>query len=101
MRKSKTYLITTAILLVFFVQMAGAYNLRFLNFSPVRHFTEQDWQLATAAVRQALNETQDGETVSWDNPQSKSFGTITPVMTESQNGGNRSRGIDHAFFSGK
>ena len=86
MLNTKIQRILTLILLGSFLQTAVAFNLRFLNYSPVRYFSEQDWKLASAAVRKALNETKDGETVSWDNPKTKYFGTIRPIMTESHDG---------------
>jgi hypothetical protein len=82
----KISLIVSLFLLSLYLHTAGAYNLRFLKHSPVRHFTEQDWEMANAATRQALRESKDGETVAWENPESQSSGTITPLETKSQNG---------------
>jgi len=75
----------TLLLLASMVQMAAGFDLRFLNNSPVRYFREADWKMASDAVRKALNETKDGETVSWENPQSKFSGTVSPLTTETQN----------------
>jgi surface antigen len=85
MRKTKILVILSTILLGLIMQTAAAYNLRFLNYSPVRYFSEQDWKLANTAVRKALNETKDGETLSWENPETKCSGTVTPITTETRN----------------
>jgi len=84
MIKAKMFVTLPAVLLGLFLQSAGAYNLGFLNNSPVRYFTDQDWELSTAAIRKALNETKDGDTVSWENPKTKYSGTVTPTQTETR-----------------
>ena len=66
---------------------ASAYNLRWLNYSPVRFFTDQDWELATEAGRKALNEAADGETVSWENTATGASGTLSPLSTSSGEAG--------------
>jgi surface antigen len=86
MRQVKLSRYLTAILLGLLMQTAAAFDLRFLNYSPVRYFSKQDWELASAAVRKALNEAKDGETVGWDNPQTKCSGSITPIATDSEDG---------------
>jgi surface antigen len=84
MHKAKPIIIFSAILMVFFHQTVSSYNLGFLRHSPARHFSEQDWEMANAAIGKALHEKKDGETVSWENPQTKSSGTVTPIMTETE-----------------
>lgn len=78
--------LATAMLIGLVAQPLLASNLRWLNYSPVRFFTDQDWEIATAAGRKALNETKDGETVSWENPKSGHFGSLTPLGTATRNG---------------
>lgn len=78
--------LATAMMLGLVAQPLLASNLRWLNYSPVRFFTDHDWAIATAAGRQALNETKDGETVSWENPKSGNFGSLTPLGTATKNG---------------
>lgn len=68
------------------LQTAHAANLRWLNYSPVRFFTDQDWDIATAAGRQALNDTEDGVTVEWKNPASSHYGSLTPLSTATKDG---------------
>jgi len=75
--------ITAALMLA---QPTLASNMRWLEYSPVRFFTDQDWKLARAATRTALNDTSDGETVTWKNPDNGNHGSVTPVSTQSREG---------------
>jgi surface antigen len=61
-------------------------ELRWLNYSPVRFFTDKDWDLAKNAAREALNNTKDGQTVEWQNPASDNRGSLTPVSTTIKDG---------------
>jgi surface antigen len=68
------------------LQPIHAADLRWLQYSPSRFFTEKDWELAKSAARQALNEAKDRETVTWANPDTKSHGSLTPTSTNHKNG---------------
>lgn len=49
---------------------------RFLQYSAAQKFTDEDWEMLREAGGKALNETPDGQTVSWENPETGSKGTI-------------------------
>ena len=68
------------------IQPAVANELRWLNYSPVRYFTDQDWEMAKSAARQALNDAKDGETVEWKNPKSQNYGSLTPLSSTNKKG---------------
>jgi len=68
-------------LLFLFALPAQAYQYDFLKDAPVYYFSNQDLKMYSAAGEKALDKTKDGATVSWRNPTSGSFGTITPVAT--------------------
>ena len=86
MMNPRLYPAIAGALLLLSTQSASAYNLRWLNYSPVRFFTDQDWELATQAGRQALNETADGGTVPWENKSTGASGTLSPLSTSSREG---------------
>lgn len=87
MRSLKIAFIVTILLATAVVGTAAAStDVRWLNFSPVRFFTEQDWEMARETVRRALEDGADGETVEWTNPDSGSRGTITPTGSTGEDG---------------
>ena len=69
-------------------QFTMASQLRWLNYSPVSFFNDKDWEMARATARNALDNTADGETVNWDNPESKNGGSMTLVSTSNDGGSN-------------
>ena len=56
-------------------------NFRFLDFSPVRHFGDEDWRLFREAGDDVIENKPDGARTSWENPRSGASGTITAVRT--------------------
>ena len=56
---------------------AQAANYRWLENSPIRHFTQQDHEMARANMAKALDEGQVGEELSWENPASDARGSAT------------------------
>jgi surface antigen len=78
-------LITTGFFLSIAVFSVHGFDLHFLKHSPARHFTKQDWEIAKIATRDILQNHGQGESVTWDNPDSGSSGdlTITRVGTSS------------------
>ncbi|MCP5421000.1 MAG: hypothetical protein H6970_03785 [Gammaproteobacteria bacterium] len=80
----KPFILATAVLLasnILYPTSAFATAWRFLQYSAVEKFSDKDWDLFTAAGEKALNQTPDGETVSWQNPDTSSHGSIKPVNT--------------------
>lgn len=58
----------------------------FTNDAAIRYFTDKDWQIFQANMYNALNNYQDGSTLTWQNPQSNASGSFTPSATTQQNG---------------
>ncbi len=67
------------LLMLFGFSSAHALNLKWLEFSPVKYFTEEDWQLLRQAARTALEDKEDGESVKWRNEESGHYGSMTPI----------------------
>lgn len=63
-----------------------AANFAWLNNSAVRAFTDEDWTLTMANIRDTLDNAADGETRRWLNPASKAGGTATPLRTDAVDG---------------
>jgi hypothetical protein len=81
------HLLTIALVAGLVSAPAEAVNWRWLKYSPVESFTQQDWELLRGAARTALNEGKDGDTVNWDNPESGNAGYAQVLTTERGNGG--------------
>ncbi len=60
---------------------AHSVNFRFLDFSPVRHFTDEDWRLLREAGDDVIENKPDGAQTSLKNPRSGASGTITAIST--------------------
>lgn len=61
---------------------ALAFNvMTWLNDAAVRDFTDKDWELAWGTVQEALNSAEDGQTLTWENPDSGAHGSSTPSDT--------------------
>lgn len=72
--------ILLAVLLLALVSSAqAALNLKWLEFSPAKHFTQADWDLLRGAARSALNDKANGESVEWRNQETGHYGTLTPI----------------------
>ncbi|MCU7850910.1 MAG: hypothetical protein KZQ80_01715 [Candidatus Thiodiazotropha sp. (ex Monitilora ramsayi)] len=67
--------------LTLFVSDAQALNLKWLEFSPVKYFTAEDWEMIRQAAGKALKEKPNGETVRWNNESSDHYGSLTPIST--------------------
>ena len=73
-------------LLVLVQSPAQAVNLKWLEYSPVRFFTDRDWELARSAADSAIGDAEDGGAVTWRNPESGHYGSVTPVSTLKRDG---------------
>ncbi len=62
-----------------------ASNFTFLTDAPVSYFTNQDWDLYTAAQQKAV-QTKDGVKTSWKNPDTGAWGFFIPSNTHNENG---------------
>lgn len=86
MKKSRLLTYTALACATLFTNALSASNLRWLDYSPSRYFTNQDWDIAKAAARNALDNTENGVTVEWENPESKNHGKLTPLNSSEKNG---------------
>ena len=66
--------------------MASGLNMRWLQYSPVSYFTDEDWRLARAAAKEALNEAELGKAVTWENTESGAQGSSTPLKAIKKDG---------------
>ena len=66
-----------AILLAAVPLATQAQPFRWLDTSPIRAFTDDDWTVMRAAAREALDAAEEGETVGWQNEATGASGTIT------------------------
>ncbi|MCG6898359.1 MAG: hypothetical protein LJE60_14815 [Thiocapsa sp.] len=82
----KTLLTAGAMLAVLGATPAHAVNLRWLEYSPVRYFSDEDWELARAAADDALQNRPDGEAVEWHNPKTGYSGRSTPIRSLERGG---------------
>lgn len=57
-----------------------------LKNTPAERFNEDDMLMFLNAAKKAINETPDGETVSWENPETKAHGSIKIEKTGTRNG---------------
>ncbi|MEW7989772.1 MAG: RT0821/Lpp0805 family surface protein [Candidatus Thiodiazotropha sp.] len=69
-------LVVSGFILSIAVSLVHSFDLHFLKHSPARHFTKQDWEIAKTATRDILDNHSQGESVTWDNPDSGSSGDL-------------------------
>jgi surface antigen len=84
MNNKKT--LSVLILLLLFSSGALGVNLKALEYSPVRYFTDEDWVLARSTAREALTEGENGKSYRWDNERSGSYGSLSPISDEMVDG---------------
>jgi len=65
---------------------AFAQNMLFLNDAPIQAMTPGDRDLFKRSMYRALDETRDGESLTWENPSTGARGTITPSATRQEQG---------------
>lgn len=61
-------------------------NLRWLDHSPARFFTDADWQMLSEKSDEVLNTGEDGQEYSWSNPESGSSGSFLAEPAEDRGG---------------
>lgn len=74
-------ILSVLLLLALVTSAQAALNLKWLEFSPAKHFTKTDWDLLRGAARTALSERDNGETVEWRNQETGHYGTLTPISS--------------------
>lgn len=84
---SKTLPLFMAVLLsaAVILPVEGA-NLRWLDNSPARFFTDADWEMMAAKSDEVLNEGEDGREYGWSNPETGNSGTFVAQPAEDREG---------------
>ncbi len=75
--------LTIAILLT---SAASAQNIGFLSKGPIAYLDEDEKAMLSEALNQALENSADGETVTWENPKSGNHGKIEMLDTHEDYG---------------
>ena len=65
---------------------AAAQGYGWLDTSPVRFFTDGDWEVLRGTARNALDNAADGTTASWKNPETDATGSVTVLNTYEEDG---------------
>lgn len=101
MKQSRIITATLVASITVFSQFTYAANLRFLEYSPARYFSDKDWEIGKNKAREALDKGENGVTISWENPDSKNSGKYTPTDTATVDGKTcRSLRIEHRAYNG-
>ena len=58
---------------------AAAFNEMFAKNAPITRMTDEDFRVAGAVMRKALDEGRDGHPHEWKNPGTSASGTVTPT----------------------
>ncbi len=82
----KTPLFLAVVLSAAVTLTAEGTNLRWLDHSPARFFTDADWQMLSAKSDEALNEGEDGREYTWSNPETGNSGSFVAGPAEDRGG---------------
>ncbi len=63
-----------------------AFNELFLARGPLGHLTKSDITIARTEIAKALDTGTDGQTLTWNNPETKASGTVKPTKTFTKDG---------------
>ena len=85
MKKLSTLLIAAAIVM-FISASAQSQAYRWMDTSPLKFFTDQDWDLMRSTARRTLDNADDGTTATWSNPETGASGSITVINTYEEEG---------------
>ena len=65
---------------------AQSQTYKWLDTSPIKFFTDQDWELMRSTARRTLDKADDGTTAAWSNPETEASGSITVINTYEEEG---------------
>lgn len=65
---------------------AFSINFSFLYDSPVQYFNNTDWKMLEHVADNALNTDPNGQKTTWENPKTRSGGSVQPLDTSIKNG---------------
>ncbi len=80
------YLVGAALVAASFSTPIFAFNELFLARGPLGHLTKSDVTIARTEIAKALDTGTDGQTLTWNNPETKASGTIKPTNTFTKDG---------------
>ena len=78
---------------------AAAINEMFAKDAPIAHMTDEDFRVAGAVLREALDTGEDGRVYEWKNATTSASGTIT-ALAAFQRDGMRCRGVKFTINAG-
>ena len=82
-------------------QLASAQNIEFLHRGPIAYMNDIDKEILSKTLQTALDETADGESLRWSNPDSGSEGTIEVLDTHEDYGTTCRTVRSHSKASGR
>lgn len=82
----KKTLIAFTILFSVIAAPVYATNMSYLNETPAKYYTDQDWEMLSQAQDKALNKAADNTRISWRNPATNHDGYFIPSQTTHVNG---------------
>jgi surface antigen len=82
-------------------QLVFAQNIEFLHRGPIAYMNEVDKEILSQTLQVALNESADGESLRWSNPDSGSEGTIEVLDTHEDYGTTCRTVRTHSTASGR
>ena len=84
MKKFLQALFTSSITL--FSMQLSASNLKWLEYSPVRRFTEEDWDMAKSTAKTLMDAGNPNESADWSNAATGNGGKFTILETSEKDG---------------
>ena len=97
--KTKLLVLVTTFLAMLLTTPAYSVNLRFLAFSPVRFFNDQDWALLEQTSDDLLENAPDGETREWKNPKTGHHSSMKALKIYKNSEGETCRKVQLANFA--
>lgn len=76
----------TAMVAIFLSVPVQSQTYKWLDTSPIKFFTDQDWEIMRSTARQTLDGADDGTTATWSNPETEASGSITVINTYEEEG---------------
>jgi surface antigen len=84
--KKITFLLTCLIAIGLSTSVYAVNWIAILKDTPAEKFNEDDMILFLDTARKALNELPEGQSLSWENPETKAHGTITVEISGTRSG---------------
>jgi len=78
--------LAAAVAAAFAAPAAFAINEMFARDAPITRMTQEDFDIAGAVMRKALDEGEQGHAYPWSNPATSASGTVTPLASFTREG---------------